>query len=119
MVRGNNFGAALQKFPSASTPGYTGQMKKISCLILILILTGCSGQSDPVTPARDAVTITVLGTNDVHGDLLPAPNKGGLAIFSGYVEAMRAARAEDGAVLLIDAADGARLGLLTLTPSAP
>ena len=80
-------------------------MNKISGLIVILILAGCAGQSDPIAPASDTVTITVMGTTDVHGDLLPAPNKGGLASFSGYVEAMRAARADDGAVLLIDAGD--------------
>ena len=80
-------------------------MNRISGLIVILILTACAGQSDQIAPASDTVTITVIGTNDVHGDLVPGPFKGGLTTFSGYVEAMRAARAEDGAVLLIDAGD--------------
>jgi len=80
-------------------------MNKLISLILILILTACSGQSDQIAPDSDAVIITVIGTNDVHGDLLPGPRKGGLTTFSGYVAATRAARAEDGAVLLIDAGD--------------
>jgi len=80
-------------------------MNKFYGLILVLILTACSGQSDQIAPESDAVTITVIGTNDVHGDLLPGPKKGGLTTFSGYVAATRAARAEDGAVLLIDAGD--------------
>lgn len=86
-------------------PSYTNRMNKIYGLILILFLTACSGQSDQIAPDSDAVTITVIGTNDVHGDLLPGPRKGGLTTFSGYVAAIRAARAEDGAVLLIDAGD--------------
>ena len=54
----------------------------------------------------DLVTLTILGTNDVHGELLPDELSGGLTTFSGYVSAVRAARAEDGgAVLLIDAGD--------------
>jgi 5'-nucleotidase len=54
----------------------------------------------------DLVTLTILGTNDVHGELLPDELSGGLTTFSGYVLAVRAARADDGgAVLLIDAGD--------------
>jgi len=54
----------------------------------------------------DAVRLTVIGTNDVHGQLLPDARKGGLTTLSGYVEAVRAVRAADGgAVLVIDAGD--------------
>ena len=42
----------------------------------------------------------------MHGALLPKQRNGGLATLSGYVDALRAARAADGgAVLLIDAGD--------------
>jgi len=41
----------------------------------------------------------------VHGELIPQSNRGGITTFSGYVAAMRDARAEDGAVLLVDAGD--------------
>jgi len=50
--------------------------------------------------------ITVIGTNDVHGALVPTNDSGGLVTISGYVNAVREARREDGgAVLLIDAGD--------------
>lgn len=56
-----------------------------------------SGSSAPRSGRR---TLTVIGTNDLHGELL------GLPLFGGYVEVMRAARARDGgAVLLVDAGD--------------
>jgi 5'-nucleotidase len=81
-------------------------MHKISSLIIFLFVAACSGQSDQDSPAGDTVLLTVIGTNDVHGELLPARNSGGLTTLSGYVEAVRIARAEDGgAVLLIDAGD--------------
>ena len=48
----------------------------------------------------------MIGTNDVHGMLLPKTDHGGLTNFSGYVNAVRSARAADGGtVLLIDAGD--------------
>lgn len=54
----------------------------------------------------DTLTISMLGTNDVHGELLPKPDRGGLVAISAYVDALRAARDEDnGAVLVIDAGD--------------
>ena len=50
--------------------------------------------------------MSLVGTNDLHGAILPADDVGGLAIFGGYVQNLRAARARDGgAVLLVDAGD--------------
>jgi 2',3'-cyclic-nucleotide 2'-phosphodiesterase (5'-nucleotidase family) len=81
-------------------------MRKFPTLILLLALTSCAVPNDLPEPATDPVLITVLGTNDVHGALFSAQDNGGLTTLSGYVEAMRAVRAEDGgAVLLIDAGD--------------
>jgi 5'-nucleotidase len=52
------------------------------------------------------LTISLLGTNDVHGQLLPDGDRGGLVAYSAYVDALRDARNEDGgAVLVIDAGD--------------
>ena len=48
--------------------------------------------------------LSIIGSNDVHGVLLPQENRGGLVTLSGYVDALRAAR-RNGAVLLIDAGD--------------
>jgi len=118
-------GAALQKFPLASTPGYTvespipttimtsatsyfSMTKAKPCLaaILWILLAGCSGQSDLGKSESDIVVLSIVGTNDVHGELLPSRRKGGLTTFSGYVAALRAAREQDGgAMLLIDAGD--------------
>lgn len=72
-------------------------------LAAALTLGGCAGQ--PQAPA-DEITISLFGTNDVHGQLLPDGDRGGLVAVSAYVNALRAARAADGgAVLVIDAGD--------------
>ncbi len=69
----------------------------------LLLLIGCSQSADR---AANEVLISFIGTNDVHGVLLPKNGRGGLTTLSGYVGAVRAARAADGgAVLLIDAGD--------------
>ena len=64
-------------------------------------LTDAAGQQPPPT-----LTLSLVGTNDVHGGILPENGQGGLALLSGYLENLRAARKRDGgAVLLIDAGD--------------
>ncbi len=72
-------------------------------LLACLLATSCT----PEAPAsQDRILISLIGTNDVHGVFFPEPDRGGLVTISGYVDAVRAARAEDGgAVLLIDAGD--------------
>ncbi|MDH3620132.1 MAG: bifunctional metallophosphatase/5'-nucleotidase [Gammaproteobacteria bacterium] len=71
-------------------------------LLLALIFTACAG-----TPGqRDEVTISIIGTNDVHGALTPDDRVGGIVAVSAYLDALRQARAVDGgAVLMIDAGD--------------
>jgi 2',3'-cyclic-nucleotide 2'-phosphodiesterase (5'-nucleotidase family) len=60
----------------------------------------------PQPPASGTVTISLIGTNDLHGGVLARDGRGGLATFGGYVNNLRAARARDGgAVLLVDAGD--------------
>ena len=62
--------------------------------------SAASISSGSPAPRHGRRTLTLIGTNDLHGELL------GLPLFGGYVEAMRAARARDGgAVLLVDAGD--------------
>jgi len=54
----------------------------------------------PVAPAHRAVTISIIGTNDLHGALVRLP------ILAGYIANVRAARAADGGgVLLLDGGD--------------
>ena len=81
-------------------------MRLIIGSIVLLSIAACSSQGDTETPASDSVLISVIGTNDVHGELLAAERSGGLTTLSGYVHAIRTARARDGGtVLLIDAGD--------------
>jgi 5'-nucleotidase len=80
-------------------------MRRYSLFVAAILLASCTAQDQP-PPEADPVRLTVIGTNDVHGQLLPDNFKGGITTLSGYVEAVRAVRAEDGgAVLLIDAGD--------------
>src|SRR5215831_18327258 len=46
-----------------------------------------------------AVTLSVVGTNDLHGALERLP------IFAGFVANLRAARSSDGGVVLVDGGD--------------
>jgi len=66
------------------------------------LVAGCT---QPHPKPSDTVVVSLLGMNDVHGQLLPDGDKAGLTTISGYVNALREARATDGAVLLIDAGD--------------
>src|SRR5689334_22386379 len=64
------------------------------------LLTGACNRQ----PAR--FTISLVGTNDLHGGVLEDNGRGGLALLDGYLSNLRAARAADGgAVLLLDAGD--------------
>lgn len=72
--------------------------------IPVLALLGACVAPGP-TPT-DQVVISIVGTNDVHGELSLGEDRGGLTLLSGYVNALREVREEDGgAVLLIDAGD--------------
>jgi 2',3'-cyclic-nucleotide 2'-phosphodiesterase (5'-nucleotidase family) len=72
-------------------------------LLIPMFVGACSSQR--IAPTDDLI-ISIVGTNDVHGQLLPTAGRGGLAGISGYVSALRQKRSEDGgAVLLIDAGD--------------
>ena len=52
------------------------------------------------------VTLSIVGTSDLHGAGLARNERGGLPLLAGYVNNLRAARASDGgAVLLIDSGD--------------
>ena len=71
-------------------------------LLLAQTLAACA-----VAPGEsNEITLSIVGTNDVHGALTPSGQAGGLVAVSAYVDALRRARAADGgAVLLIDAGD--------------
>ena len=53
-----------------------------------------------LTPARGPITLSIVGTNDLHGAIDRLP------LFAGFVANLRAARAADGGgVLLLDGGD--------------
>ena len=55
----------------------------------------------------DSVTISIVGTNDLHGRFMTdEQGRGGLVVLGGYIANLREARAADGGgVLLLDAGD--------------
>lgn len=72
-----------------------------TALAVTLALAGLSAHRQ-----APAVTLSIVGTNDLHGGIAAEDGRGGLALFNGYIKNLRAARARDGgAVLLIDAGD--------------
>jgi 2',3'-cyclic-nucleotide 2'-phosphodiesterase (5'-nucleotidase family) len=81
-----------------------------SLTALCLIAAAACAARQPAATGRQAgaaaVTLSIVGTNDLHGGMLERDGRGGLALFAGYVKNLRDARARDGgAVLLIDAGD--------------
>jgi 5'-nucleotidase len=76
--------------------------KAVAALALGL---GVCGTASAATSA-DVVTLSIVATTDLHGNLMPRDGRGGLAAFGGYVRNLRAARADDGgAVVLVDSGD--------------
>ncbi len=54
----------------------------------------------------ESVTLSIVGTSDLHGAAAPRNGLGGLGLLAGYVNNLRRVRAADGgAVLLIDSGD--------------
>lgn len=81
-------------------------------LSLLALLTVARMVLVAATPARlvaqssPPLTLSIVGTNDLHGYVFPFNNRGGLALLGGYMANLRAARAADGgAVVLLDAGD--------------
>ena len=80
-------------------------------LVALAMAAACSScstgpGSTQAQVAGQPVTISIVGTNDLHGGILPSDGRGGLALLAGYVKNLRDARSRDGGgVLLIDAGD--------------
>ena len=74
---------------------------------LLLVSVSCASRPASSVATRPAqITISVVGTSDVHGRVVPAGTRGGLAVFGGYLRNLRAARSADGgAVVVVDAGD--------------
>ena len=80
-----------------------------SALVALAVSAGCTterGLAEAQPGVLKPVTISIVGTNDLHGGLLPQDERGGLALLAGYVNNLRDARSRDGgAVVLVDAGD--------------
>jgi len=86
-----------------------------SLLACALTFSACAtGGTKPSPPPNAAgpassgptITLSIVGTNDLHGGISERDGRGGLALLGGYVKNLRAARAKDGgAVLLLDGGD--------------
>ena len=77
-------------------------------IVFLALVAGAVGalQRPPATGATGRVTLSIVGTTDLHGRVFPRGGRGGLAQFGGYLRNLRAARERDGgAVLLLDAGD--------------
>lgn len=78
----------------------------IAVLAVWALACAPAGPRPAVELVAPAVTLSIVGTNDLHGGILQRGDRGGLALLGGYVGNLRAARARDGgAVLLLDAGD--------------
>ncbi len=82
----------------------------LGSLLGLALSVSCASEAPPpsVPPALPSTTasatpppvvLSIVGTNDVHGELER------IAVFSGYLKRLRQARQRDGAVLLLDAGD--------------
>ena len=59
-----------------------------------------------------SVTLSIVGTTDLHGNVFGSDGHGGLELLGGYLDNLHAARAADGgAVVLIDAGDTYQAGI--------
>ena len=76
-------------------------MRNTFVTLLVVFLAACA----PAPEAPPHVVISVIGTNDVHGELVSQEDRGGIVTFSGYVENLRKVRGDGGDVLLLDAGD--------------
>lgn len=97
----------MQTFdPKMTTIGSRLSFARLLGLVPLLAAgAACVHDRPTATADEEPIVISVIGSNDVHGQFLPAPGRGGIVTFSGYVAALREARANDGGVLLVDGGD--------------
>ena len=77
-------------------------------IVSLALLAGAVGalQRPEAAGATGHVTLSIVGTTDLHGRVFPRGGRGGVAQLGGYLRNLRAARERDGgAVLLLDAGD--------------
>src|SRR5687768_13388027 len=88
-------------------PG-TNSRRMASCVLAMASFALATAAPFGFVAVRDqpSVTLSIVGTTDLHGEAFGRNGLGGLPLLAGYLNNLRAARASDGgAVLLIDAGD--------------
>ncbi len=79
---------------------------------MLLPLLALGATATFAAPTPDVTTLSIVSTTDLHGEIAPRGDRGGLAMFGGYLQNLRAARAADGgAVLLVSSGDSFQGGI--------
>ena len=95
---------AVSTPPRASRFRRSWPHPRLAALAAALVLA--AGLAGRASQRPDAVTLSIVGTTDLHGYVFPREGRGGLAVFAGYLANLRAARTADGGgVVLLDAGD--------------
>ncbi len=73
---------------------------------LLAVLAAGAWSAARVRAQAGTVTLSIVGTTDLHGRIVADEGRGGLPLLGGFLANLRAARAADGgAVLLVDSGD--------------
>jgi 5'-nucleotidase len=92
-------------------PGWTARARRPWTMSAVCAL-GLAAWTWPGLAGDGRVTISVVGTTDLHGRIHAADGRGGLELLGGYLKNLRAAReADGGAVILLDSGDTFQGGL--------
>ena len=95
----------MRRLPVPLSPS----MRAVGALLALLALaTGVAERVRATAGVQKAQTFTlsIVGTSDLHGYFMQRDGRGGLGVFAGYVNNLRAARKADGGdVILLDAGD--------------
>lgn len=73
-------------------------MPMAAVLLAISVAVHAAWQPPPVT-------LSIVGTTDLHGYVFPRDGRGGVELLGGYMANLRAARHDGGAVVLVDSGD--------------
>ena len=96
----------MRALTNARSAGLVHTKKVLIAGCLSLLMSACAVRAVPDGSPEPpgTVTLSIVGTNDLHGGVRAREGRGGLAVLGGYLKNLRAARARDGGgVLLIDA----------------
>ena len=75
-------------------------------MFVVVCALGLVAWAWPRASLAPRVTISIVGTTDLHGRIAADDGRGGLELLGGYLDNLRAARAADGgAVVLLDTGD--------------